>query len=211
MLEVALDLLVALTPPQSTVLELGAGTGRFTQKLLKARRFREIYVTDGAEAMLAIAKQALGSQDTHVQFMELDFTTSWSGRFAGMGFDAVTSAMAIHHADDKERLFQQVFRTLNPKGVLVLADHMAGASACIQQLIGRERALVKLGREGKENSERILELIAGDEERQREEGNVCETVAQYQRYLTDGGFEDVDCLWRDYWLAVLVARKPVGG
>jgi hypothetical protein len=53
-------------------------------------------------------------------------------------------------------------------------------------------------------------MIRGDEERQRVvEGNRCEPVAQYQNYLVTSGFEDMDCLWRDYWLAVFVARKPM--
>jgi hypothetical protein len=85
---------------------------------------------------------------------------------------------------------------------------MAGTSACTQYLIARERALIKLGQEGRKSPEQILELICGDEERQRAEGNKCETVAQYQQYLATSGFEDIDCLWRDYWLAVFVARKP---
>lgn len=93
----------------------------------------------------------------------------------------------------------------------MFSDHMAGASACIEHLIARERALVKLGQEGRDRPERIVELIVRDEERQREEGNRCETVAQYQQYLVASGFEDVDCLWRDYWLAVFVARKPESG
>ena len=118
--------------------------------------------------------------------------------------------MAIHHADDKPRLFQQVFATLKPKGVFVFADHMAGASACIQHLIARERAWVRLGRQGRESPEQLQELIRQDEAWQSEEGNECEPVAQYQHYLTESGFEDVDCLWRDYWLAVFVARKPMG-
>lgn len=209
--QVTLDLLTLLTSPQSTVLELGAGTGLFTQRLLKADHFREIYVTDGADAMLAIAQETLESAHTSLNFLRLDFTTSWSGKFAGIGIDAVTSSMAIHHADDKGQLFQQVFRTLKPKGVFVFADHMAGASPCVQQLIARERALVALGRDGRGNPERVLELIRRDEERQREEGHMCETVARYQGWLAETGFEDVDCLWRDYWLAVFVARKPVGG
>ena len=46
-----------------------------------------------------------------------------------------------------------------------------------------------------------------DAERGRKEGNLCESVAQYQCYLNQSGFEDVECIWRDYWLAVFVARK----
>ena len=207
--QVMLDLLITLTSPQSTALELGAGTGLFTEKLLKANHFREIYVTDGAAAMLTIAQQTLESEHTPLHFVKLDFTTDWSGLFAGIGFDAITSSMALHHADDKQQLFQQVFSTLKPKGVFVLADHMAGASACIRHLLARERALVRLGRDGTEDPERVLEMINGDEERGRKEGNLCETVAQYQCYLDKSGFEDVDCIWRDYWLAVFMARKPM--
>ena len=38
-------------------------------------------------------------------------------------------------------------------------------------------------------------------------GTVCVTVTQYQCYLEKSGFEDVECIWRDYWLAIFVARK----
>ncbi len=96
---------------------------------------------------------------------------------------------------------------LKPEGVFVFADHVAGASACTQHLIARERAWVWLGRD-QEDPEQVLEAIHLDEERQRLEGNLCESVAQYQHYLAASGFEDIDCLWRDYWLAVFVARKP---
>jgi SAM-dependent methyltransferase len=119
--------------------------------------------------------------------------------------------MAIHHAADKQQLFRQVFAVLKPKGVFVFADHMAGTSACIQHLIDRERALVRLGRDHQEDPEQILKVIHRDEEWQRAEGNLCESVLQYQHYLAVSGFKDVDCLWRDYWLAVFVARKPKSG
>ena len=148
--EVMLDLLITLASPQSTVLELGAGTGLFTEKLLKANHFREIYVTDGAAAMLALAQQTLEPGHTFLQFAQLDFTTDWKGLFAGIGFDAITSSLALHHADNKQQLFQQIFSTLKPKGVFVLADHMAGLSAYIERLLARERALVRLRRDGKE-------------------------------------------------------------
>ena len=208
MYEVTLDLLTTLTTPQSTVLELGCGTGLFTEKLLSAKHFQEIYATDGAEAMLSKARQTLGAMGVQLQFRHLDFTTNWSGHFEDIGIDAVASTMALHHAADKRKLFQQIFEVLKPQGVFVLADHMAGTTAYTEYLIGRERALIRLGREAKENQERVLEVIRIDEERQKEEGNRCESVAQYQQHLTSSGFEDVDCLWRDYWLAVFVARKP---
>ncbi|MCJ7737757.1 MAG: class I SAM-dependent methyltransferase [Anaerolineae bacterium] len=207
-LQVTRDLLLALTPPGSTLLQLGAGTGFFTEKLLQASHFREIHVTDGAQAMLAIAQQTLASEDTILRFSLLDFATLWSGRFAGIGIDAVASSMAIHHAENKQQLFRQVLAALKPGGVLVFADHVAGTSDCIQHLIGRERALVRLGRDRNVATEKILQVIRTDEKVQREEGNRCESVARNQDHLARNGSQDVDCLWRDYWPAVFVARKP---
>ena len=211
MYEVTLGLLTALTAPQSTVLELGCGTGLFTEKLLSAQHFQEIYATDGADAMLSKAQQRLGTMSAQLRFRHLDFTTNWSSHFEGIGIDAIASTMALHHAADKQKLFQQIFAVLKPHGVFVLADHMAGTTAYTEYLIGRERALTRLGQEAKEKRSRVLEVIRIDEERQKEEGNRCETVARYQQYLTSSGFEDVDCLWRDFWLAVFVARKPENG
>ncbi len=209
--EVMLDLLTTLTSPQSTILELGAGTGLFTEKLLGMKHFREIYVTDGAPAMLHIAQQTLEREPEALppllHFIQLDFTTEWKGLFAGIGFDAVTSSIALHHAADKQYLFQQIFSILKPQGVFVLADHMAGATPFIEHLLVRERAIIRLGKDNKENHDQLQEIMDGDAERRRNEGDVCESVAQYQYYLNQSGFEDVECIWRDYWLAVFVARK----
>jgi tRNA (cmo5U34)-methyltransferase len=207
---VMLDLLTTLTSPQSTLLELGAGTGIFTEKLLKANHFQEIYVTDGAPAMLKIAQQTLEAEHTRLHFLQLDFTTGWQSLLAGIRFEAITSSVALHHAEDKQQLFQQIFSMLKPQGVFILADHMAGASAWIEHILLRERAIVRLGKVNKENQQQLQEMMDGAAERSRKEGNLCESIAQYQCYLDKSGFEDVECIWRDYWLAIFVARKPAG-
>ncbi|MDX1417854.1 MAG: class I SAM-dependent methyltransferase [Candidatus Promineifilaceae bacterium] len=129
MYEVTLDLLTALTTSQSTVLELGCGTGLFTEKMLFSKHFQEIYATDGSDAMLSKAKQTLRAKGDQLRFLHLDFTTDWLHHFKDISIDAVTSTMALHHAADKKILFQQIFEVLKPQGVFVLADHMAGTTA----------------------------------------------------------------------------------
>ncbi|MDX1417637.1 MAG: class I SAM-dependent methyltransferase [Candidatus Promineifilaceae bacterium] len=207
MLTVALELLVILAQEGGTLLELGAGTGHFTEMIVDSGRFSDIYVTDGASSMLAIAREALPNENGRLHFSLLDFEKQWSRRFAEITFDAVTSSMALHHAADKRGLFAQVYDVLKPGGVFILGDHMAAASELGQDLIGRERALIRLGRKQQWSEEQIKEQMRIDQYRQKIEGDQCESVIQYLAYLAEVGFANADCLWQDYWLAVFLARK----
>lgn len=207
LLGVVLDLLVAVSPPQATLLELGAGTGHFTEKIIQTNHFSQIHVTDGAVAMLKIAQNKFSDREDLLQFDIIDFTTDWIERFATQKFDVVTSTMALHHADDKSHVFQQIFQVLKPDGVFVLADHMAGSTPIGQRLIERERALIRLGRDAQNLTDQLEEQIQLDKWRQEREGDRCESAPQYLTYLSACGFKNAECLWQDYWLAVFVACK----
>ncbi|MBS4201794.1 class I SAM-dependent methyltransferase [Bacillus sp. FJAT-49732] len=211
MLDVALSLLLDLTPKGTTILELGAGSGLFTKKLINTEHFNEILVTDGAEAMLDIARNELESDSTNLVFTTLDFTRkNWSEKYMENKVEAVTSSMALHHADDKRVLFKEIYNVLDDGGSFVFADHMAGSSPLVEKLIGNKRARIKLASSGEDiNAEdKIENFIISDKAKQQSEGNKCESTTQYLNYLHEAGFVDVDCIWRDYWLAVFVAIKP---
>lgn len=206
--DVVCNLLVAATPPRSTLLELGAGTGLFTRRVIATRHFDRILVTDGAPSMLDVARAELPGGDIVLRFEIVDLASEWAGRFADSAFDAVTRTIAIHHVQDKQCLFDQVMHVLRPGGMFVFGDHVDGGTPLTHYFVGRERALVRLGWEEDATEAQIREAIAIDDRRQAGEGNRCETVAQYLAYLSACGFEDVDCLWRNFWLAAFVARKP---
>lgn len=208
MLNVTLDCLIDLTKEGSKLLELGAGSGLFTKQLIETEHFSEIHVTDGAENMLAIAEENLQSEETILTYSQLNFSeASWSKKFANHQINAVTSSMALHHATDKQTLFNEVYNTLEDGGVFVFADHMAGATPQIDRLIGAKRARIKGENHFKIDDPRISEFIEEDNRKQAAEGNACESVSDYLIYLNKAGFTDVDCIWRDYWLAVFVSIK----
>ncbi|MBV7332126.1 class I SAM-dependent methyltransferase [Chloroflexi bacterium TSY] len=210
MLNSALRLLIDLAPTDSTLLELGAGTGLFTQKIVDSTHFSRIHVTDGASSMLSIAQEQLTSCHTQLTFELLDFAGSgWSARCHNVHFDAVTSSMAIHHVADKQRLFDEVFHLLSDGGIFVIADHISGSSELFDKVIQHERGRTKLAANGLEqpDSAAMISFIASDLRKQAAEGNRCESLTQYLHYLSSAGFQHVDCLWRDSWLAVIVAIK----
>jgi len=210
MLRVTLRLLMDMAPAGARLLELGAGSGLFTRMLADSRHFSIIQATDGAKAMLDLARPRLDATQAPVVFYALDFTQEdWGGACRGASFEAVTSSMALHHATNKRRLFRQVFDALAPGGAFVFANHMAGSSPLTSRLIGLERGRVKI-REERPALTDLEAFIQADERKQEQQGNRCEAVADYLGHLGAVGFTDVDCLWRSYWLAVFVARKSRG-
>ena len=71
MLEVIVHSLVELTPRYASLLELGAGSGDLTYRLLETGHF-DIYATDGAVAMLELAKQ--DKRSASIRWGNLDFS-----------------------------------------------------------------------------------------------------------------------------------------
>ncbi len=214
MLDIALRLLRELAPAGASLLEIGCGSGLFTQKLSASRHFGTIHATDGADAMLEIARSQLAQAVTPVTLTMLDFTQhDWSSQFLPLRFDAVTSSMALHHAEDKQQVFREVFEVLAPGGVFVFADHMAGSSPSVDRLIDRERGRVKLASVSATDNnlptdEDLERFAEADRQSQEKQGNRCESVSSYLNYLQGAGFTNADCLWRSYWLAVFVAQRP---
>ena len=209
MLQVTLRLLTDLTPDGASVLELGCGSGLFTQMLAATEHFASICATDGAEAMLDIARPQFTGTPTPVVFKTLDFThADWASHYyKPANFGAVTSSMALPHAVDKQQVFRQVLEVLAPGGAFVFADHMTGSSLSAGRLVDQERARVKIGKE-KPAAEEVEAFIQNDRQSQERQGNHCESVSSYLDYLRGAGFVSADCLWRSYWLAVFVAQKP---
>ncbi len=207
MLDVTLRLLRELAPAGASLLEIGCGSGLFTQRLSTSGHFSTLCATDGADAMLEIARSQFAQAVTPVTLKPLDFTQlDWSRQFLPIRFDAVTSSMALHHAADKQQVFRQVFQVLAPGGVFVFADHMAGSSPSVDRLIDRERGRVKLANDSPTNED-LETFTEADRQSQEKQGNRCESVSNYLDYLEGAGFANRDCLWRSYWLAVFVAQR----
>lgn len=115
-------------------------------------------------------------------------------------WDAVVSALAIHHLDDAghRALFARVHDALSPGGVFVNAEQVAGPSArfdAVNRAWHRERAMA---------AGSSPEEWAGAEERMAFDR--CASVDDQLAWLRAAGF-DADCLFKDHRFAVLAAVR----
>jgi len=190
----AVDALELLGRAPRRVLDLGAGTGMLAARVAAAHPATELVLVDGAPAMLEQARERLGD-DTQIVVGDL------RDALPPGPFDAVVSALAIHHlADaDKRALFARIHDALEPGGVFVNAEQVAGPTPLLD---GRFRAWheARARAAGATDAEWTAAV-----DRMRHDRLA--PVEDQLTWLRDAGFTDVACLFQDRCFAVLAARQ----
>jgi tRNA (cmo5U34)-methyltransferase len=174
-------------PFLASVLDLGAGTGLLSRHIRKRYPDVELTLTDSASAMLDGARRQFGDSATYV---EADLT----GPLPDGRWDAIASALAIHHLsdDDKRALFARIQRALEPGGVFVNAEQVAGATPYFETY---NEAWQKRGVPDADWAA-ALDRMKHDR---------CATVEDQLAWLREAGFEDADCLFKHHRFAVFLA------
>lgn len=188
--------LVRKTSPSLDVLDLGAGTGLLTSFLLEKYDDANVTLIDMASEMMDVARGRFKDKKNIKyiirDYADYDFKDT---------FDAVISAMSIHHLShaDKRRLFANIYNRLKPGGVFVNAEQVLGSTDAIESYYKKEW----------ENSIRQTGLpekdIAAWKERLKLDREA--TVEQQIKWLKEAGFADADCVYKFYKFAVIFGIK----
>ncbi|MET8268428.1 methyltransferase domain-containing protein [Micromonospora arida] len=178
------------------VLDLGAGTGLLSLLLSAAVPGVRLTLVDGAPAMLARATDQLDARSVPHRTVRADLADELPpGRY-----DAVVSALAIHHLDDagKRALYRRAAAALAPGGVFVNAEQVAGPTPELDRRYDEVwmQRITELGASPDE--------IAGSRERMRHDRPA--TVADQCQWLAEAGLVDVDCYFKEWRFAVFGGR-----
>ncbi len=128
MVQVALDLLPFDRDRPLLVLDLGVGTGFFSERLLKKYPNARVIAIDGAHAMIEVASERLGVDASRVDFRIGDFRDLDRLLADDESGDVVISAYALHHLDaaDKAAVVRRCVDFLQPGGWFFNADNIVG-------------------------------------------------------------------------------------
>ena len=182
------------------VLDLGAGTGLLSLLLAAAVPGVRLTLVDAAPGMLAVATGHLAARGVPHRTALADLTDPLpTGRY-----DAVVSALAIHHLDDagKRALYRRVAQALLPGGVFVNAEQVAGPTPALDRRYDEvwTARITELGSDADE--------IAAARERMRHDRPA--TVTDQCHWLADAGLVDVDCFFKEWRFAVFGGRRERG-
>ena len=165
------------------VLDLGAGTGLLSAMILNRFPLARLTMVDGAEKMLAIARERLTGDLHRVELTLADFLES----ALGGPYDAIVSALAIHHLThpNKRRLFKRIHQALRPGGCFINADQACGPTEEEEQ-----RYRTEWLRRVKANqvSEEALSAAIG-----RMQYDITAPLDQQIDWLAEAGFERSRC------------------
>jgi tRNA (cmo5U34)-methyltransferase len=190
-----IDVLKLNQRPPRRVLDLGAGTGLLSATVLTAFPDVSLELLDGSEPMLAEAAERLGPAVVAVHVADM------CGELPDGPFDAIVSALAIHHLDDadKRRLFSRAHAALVPGGVFVNAEQVAGPTEAVTAIYTAtwERDCRALGATDEEL----------DDARDRMRHDRCADVESQRAWMRQAGFAAADCVYKSWGQAVLVGIK----
>ncbi|HEX3690818.1 MAG TPA: class I SAM-dependent methyltransferase [Solirubrobacteraceae bacterium] len=177
------------------VLDLGAGTGLLSAVVAEAFGEAQIELLDASEPMLALAQRRLGGAVGAVHVADM------SAPLPAGPFDAVISALAIHHLEhaDKRALMGRIHGALRPGGAFVNAEQVDAPTAELTAIYAQRWA------------DDCRALGASEEEidgaRGRMRHDRCTDVETQLGWLRDAGFATADCTYKSWRFAVLIARK----
>ncbi|MFG2069368.1 class I SAM-dependent methyltransferase [Micromonospora tulbaghiae] len=182
------------------VLDLGAGTGLLSLLLAAAVPGVRLTLVDGAPGMLAVAAGHLDARGVPHRTVHADLADPLpAGRY-----DAVVSALAIHHLDDsgKRALYRRAADALVPGGVFVNAEQVAGPTPALDRRYDEvwTARITELGSDAEE--------IGAARERMRHDRPA--PVADQCRWLAEAGLVDVDCFFKEWRFAVFGGQRPGG-
>lgn len=180
------------------VLDVGAGTGLLAALVLARFPQAELTLLDFSEPMLAQARARFERSGRAVRIVHGD---ARSAPLDGP-YDAVASALAIHHFEDadKRRLFVRAHEALRPGGVFVDADNVL-AEVPAEHAAQFAAWVEAIRRTGIAEAELAAAL-------ERTKVDILSPLRLQLEWLADVGFVDVRCHYAWNHFAVFGGRKP---
>lgn len=196
-----------------TFLDLGCGDGILGAAILGEYPSSRGVLVDFSESMLQQAREQLKDYSAQLVFEDLDYgDPRWVERVQVEGpFDAIVSGYSIHHQPDtrKREIYGEIYSLLEPGGWFVNIEHIAPAARLATDLFNSQLVEGYYAVEQRNGGKRTrAEMASVYLNRPDKDANKLLSVELQCSWLRELGYEEVDCYFRIYELAVFAGRKP---
>ena len=212
---VMMSILKSRLLPVDNFMDLGCGDGILGAAVLGMYPSSRGVFVDFSGPMLDLAREQLRGDLDQLTFLDLDYgDPSWIRTVSPYApFDAIVSGFSIHHQPDerKHSLYREIFSLLSPGGWFINIEHIAPASQLVTALFNDHVIDGYYAIEQRSGGTRTrAEMADVFLKRPDREANKLLSVNLQCDWLRDLGYEEVDCYFRIYELAVFAGRRPSG-
>ena len=202
MVRVAIEVLPFPKTAALRAIDLGIGTGYFTERFLNHFSNSRVFGIDGAQAMVDLAKARLRSLASRVEFVIGDFRKLQELALGAGTADVIFSAYALHHLSrpDKETVLRQVVELLAPGGWFVNADLIVADSPELESRLQEIRIAGIVERAGGADN-RFADSAATRRflaDLERKEADQPLTLAEDLALLRSSDLKNVCAFWLEY-------------
>lgn len=202
MVQIALEVLPFPKTAALRAIDLGIGTGYFTEHFLENFPNSRVIGIDGAQAMIDLAKARLTSLSSRVEFALGDFRKLREFLPDLSAVDVVFSAYALHHLSrpEKDAVLGYVLEFLVPGGWFVNADLIIAESPQLESRIQQIRIAGIMERAGRADS-RFLDSALTRQflaDLELQEADQPLTLAEDLAMLRNHGLKHVAAFWLEY-------------
>ena len=214
---IMLTLLATRQEPVRSFIDLGCGDGILAAALLDKYPESQGVLADFSEPMLEQARIQLKDFADQLQFVNLDYANpAWVDKILALspskgGFDTIVSRYSIHHQPDerKRSVYKEIFDLLAPGGWFINIEHILPAASLATDLLDDHiingRYAIEVGNGGSKSWQEIADVFLNRPDRK---ANLLAPVETQSDWLREIGFEQVDCYFRIFELAVFGGRRP---
>ncbi len=209
MFEAALRMVRDIGRPPRRIVDLGCGSGATGGAMHRVWPDAQLVLADYSPPMLKLARENYGGEE-NVTIVEADLIDPGvMRRLCSEPVDAVVSSAAIHHLprERQRALYEEVLDVLTPGGAFVNIEHTASACDRTEAIWWRwfyDKMAESRSATGTPTTwEQVRDEIAP-----RQEVNILTRVDTQVRWLRDMGYEDADCVFKVFEMAVFGGYKP---
>src|SRR5262245_10215676 len=202
MVQIAIEVLPFHKTAALRAIDLGIGTGYFSERFLNQFPNSRVLGIDGAQAMIELAKARLKSLASRVEFAIGDFRKLQELAPGAGTVDVIFSAYALHHLSrsDKETVLKQLVELLVPGGWFVNADLIVADSLELESRLQQIRiaGIVERARGSDKrftDSASTRRFLVDLEKNERDQPL---TLTEDLALLRSSGLKNVAAFWLEY-------------
>jgi ubiquinone/menaquinone biosynthesis C-methylase UbiE len=197
------DRLIEYLPREAgSGLELGCGTGNLSLRLVRELPHADLTFVDASSDMIELSRARISGGEPSTRqrlkfvtrkFEDLDFPDE--------SFDLVVSSISLHHVDDKRTLYERLHAMLRPAGRFCFADQLRGEPESNHEENWR-RWLEFCREPGHCTPDEIASLLEHAAAHDH-----YTTLAQHFELLSQAGFCETDCVWKNWMWGIVTATR----